>query len=89
LINGYQAAQDGGVLLVDVGGGMGYDLQMFLSHFLETSGTLVLQDLPSVIHKLAESSLPGIIKMSQDFFKEQAITDMFYLFCCGCSLTMI
>ena len=51
LMNASESVQD--VLLVDVGGGDGHDLERFLTQFPESKGRLVLQDLPKTIDKIA------------------------------------
>ena len=68
-------AKHGEILLVDVGGGKGHDLQIFHERFAEThSGSLVLQDLAPVIESVhAETLNPSITKMSHDFFKPQPV----------------
>lgn len=60
------------VLLVDIGGGKGHDLERFVEAFPEASGHLVLQDLPGTISELPE--LMGSIRlMPHDIFTPQPI----------------
>ncbi|KAK6845984.1 Demethylsterigmatocystin 6-O-methyltransferase [Apiospora arundinis] len=60
------------VLLVDVGGGSGHDLQQFVEMFRDDiHGRLILQDRPEVV-KLADPGA-GIEKMGHDFLTEQPI----------------
>lgn len=62
------------ILLVDVGGSVGHDLSEFHRKWPETSGRLILQDLPDVVDQAREMSLPHRIEiMPHDFFKEQPI----------------
>jgi hypothetical protein len=74
VLDGYNP-QHGEVLLVDVGGGKGHDLQIFHERFAEThSGSLILQDLAPVIDGVHTEMLDSsITKMSHDFFEAQLI----------------
>lgn len=59
------------VLLVDVGGGRGKDLQAFREKFPDLPGRLILQDLA---HVFGSSDLPGGIESQvHDFFDEQPV----------------
>jgi hypothetical protein len=72
----------GEVLLVDVGGGRGHELQGFNDKF--GKGKLVLQDLPGVIDGLAEGALDSsIVRMGNDFFTHQPVQGEFdmVMFC--------
>ncbi|KAM3507536.1 hypothetical protein MY11210_007097 [Beauveria gryllotalpidicola] len=63
-------------LLVDVAGGKGHDLQAFHEAFPGSgrSGTLVLQDLPSVIDSIEPGMLdPTIVTQKHDFFTRQPV----------------
>lgn len=68
-------AKDDGVLLVDVGGGRGHDVQLFHERFVnEAKGELVLQDLPGVIADIRDGALDRRIKrMGRDFFEPQPV----------------
>ena len=70
LITGFSGGAEN-VLLVDVGGGNGHDLESFLSLFPRAKGHLVLQDLPGTISNLDEKE--GIRAMAHDFFTPQPI----------------
>lgn len=61
-----------GIVLVDVGGGVGHDIIAYKRHFAP-SGRLILQDLPDVLKdaQLAESE--GIERVEHDFFTPQTI----------------
>lgn len=64
-----QAPSD--VVLVDVGGGRGKDLQAFHEKFPSLQGRLVLQDLP---HVLETADLPSVIEIKpHSFFDEQPV----------------
>lgn len=58
-------------LLVDIGGGLGQDLERFRRRFPNARGKLILQDKPEVINKAKHIS--GAENMAHDFFTEQPI----------------
>lgn len=60
------------VLLVDVGGGLGHDLEDFKSKYTHLPGRLVLQERPEVIAQITQEN-PGFESMSHDFFTAQPI----------------
>ncbi|KAL9095537.1 MAG: hypothetical protein Q9165_002408 [Trypethelium subeluteriae] len=60
------------ILLVDVGGGKGHDLERFMAKHPMSKGNLVLQDLPGVIDDIASFS-EGIQSMAHDIFQPQPI----------------
>ena len=70
LISGFSGGAED-VLLVDVGGGKGHDLETFLAFFPQTKSHLVLQDLPGTIKNLMIKE--GIRTMAHDFFTPQPI----------------
>ncbi len=60
------------VLLVDMGGGQGHDLERLVEAFPETLGRLVLQDLPGTIANT--KNFKGAIKpMIHDIFTPQTV----------------
>ena len=61
----------GGVLLVDVGGGTGHDLQRLHEAIGPHDGQLILQDTESVVATAMVQ--PPIETMAHDFFKPQPI----------------
>ncbi len=64
-----QSASD--VVLVDIGGGRGKDIQAFHEKFPSLQGRLVLQDLP---HVLDTADLPSVIEIRpHSFFDEQPV----------------
>ncbi|KAL9088464.1 MAG: hypothetical protein Q9165_006188 [Trypethelium subeluteriae] len=67
-----QGADPEGVLLVDVGGGKGHDLQQFIDHFPKFKGQLVLQDMPEVVAD-AENLDPRIRPIGHNFFEAQPV----------------
>ncbi|KAF2457171.1 S-adenosyl-L-methionine-dependent methyltransferase [Lineolata rhizophorae] len=77
VIDGFDAQDGDGVLLVDVAGGRGHDVEHFLRKMRdevgeEWKGRLVLEDLPKVIEDISE--LNGRIeKVKYDFFTPQPI----------------
>lgn len=57
------------ILLVDIGGGEGHDIQAFHDAYPTAPGKLVLQDLPPVIDNIKDNKLsPAIIQQKHDFF---------------------
>lgn len=64
-------AQDS-VFLVDVGGGLGHDLEELKAKHADILGSLVLQDQPDVIAQIRNPS-PGIELTVHDFFTPQPV----------------
>lgn len=60
------------VLLVDMGGSFGHDLENFRRKWPDVPGRLVLQDLPEVVCS-AKGLDPSIEVMPHDFFQPQPI----------------
>lgn len=60
------------VFLVDVGGGIGHDLQELKKKHPDLSGRLILQDQPNVIDQIGQS-LDGIELTVHDFFTSQPV----------------
>jgi hypothetical protein len=69
------------VVLVDVAGGRGHDLEAFRTRFPQEKGKLVLEDLPVVIDDV-KSVNEDIVLQKHDFFQPQPIQGI-------CSLTII
>ncbi|KAL9073789.1 MAG: hypothetical protein Q9157_004614 [Trypethelium eluteriae] len=67
-----QDADPKGVLLVDIGGGKGHDLQRFIDHFPDSKGQLVLQDMPEVIAEAGHLD-PRIRPVGHNFFEVQPV----------------
>ncbi|KAL4875481.1 S-adenosyl-L-methionine-dependent methyltransferase [Aspergillus karnatakaensis] len=71
ILAGAEAGPEASPLIVDVGGGIGHDLEKFRAAFPETAGRLYLQDLPGVISR---SICPEPVhKVPHDFFTPQPI----------------
>lgn len=64
-------------LITPIGGGMGQDLVKYLQVVPESSGRLILQDLPQVIKDATRSVPPGIITEGHDFFTAQPVKGNF------------
>ncbi|KAI4173394.1 MAG: hypothetical protein LQ343_002926 [Gyalolechia ehrenbergii] len=60
------------VLIVDVGGGRGHDMEAFKSAFPQQQGKLILQDLPMTIEDISHLK-PGIEAMKHNFFTPQPV----------------
>lgn len=60
------------VLIVDVGGGTGQDLERFKKTFPQAPGRLILEDTPSTVAKVNFGS-PGMETIPYDFFKPQPV----------------
>ena len=73
ILNGYQCTEQGkdSVLLVDIGGGRGQDVETFKSRFPTTPGRLILQDLPRAVEHAKLS--PGIEVMAHNFMEPQPV----------------
>lgn len=71
LIDGAKTGADD-VLIVDVGGNKGHDLEEFTHKWPNTPGRLILQDQPSVISEITSLN-PPIEPMVHDFFTEQPV----------------
>ena len=63
---------DQDVLLVDIGGGMGHDLEEFRTKHPNIPGRLVLQERPEVIAQITQNN-PKIEIKAYDFFTPQPI----------------
>ncbi len=60
------------VLIVDVAGGRGHDLEAFRRKFPHAKGRMILQDLPSVIDDIQDLD-PHIERLTHDMFLPQPI----------------
>lgn len=63
----------GDVLLVDIGGSRGHELQKFKARFPLAPGRTIVQDLPHVIATATRLETSGIEVMGHDFFTEQPV----------------
>lgn len=71
LVEGFDAAPDA-ALIVDVGGGLGHDIDEFRRKNPEAPGRLVLQDLGPVLAQIEELD-SKIERMEYDFHTEQPV----------------
>ena len=71
LVQGFKYLNEG-VMIVDLGGSAGHDLQKLLAAYPDIPGRIVLQDLPHVL----QDSLEGhgrVEKVSYNFFDKQPL----------------
>ncbi|KAL8705630.1 MAG: hypothetical protein Q9201_001267 [Fulgogasparrea decipioides] len=73
LVPGFNTDDPGAVLLVDVGGGFGHELRSFHEAHPDTSGRLIIQDLPVMMEKFGGKAPPGTEIMTYDFFTPQPV----------------
>ncbi|KAK3719091.1 hypothetical protein LTR37_004655 [Vermiconidia calcicola] len=66
-----EGSQDDSVLLVDIGGGRGHDIEKILEQLPDTKGRMVLQEVEDVVKQVSESD--GMKVMVPDFFTRQPI----------------
>lgn len=71
LLNGFNQAEDS-VLLVDVGGSVGNELQALIQRYPEVPGRLILEDLPEVIDQIHDLD-KRIEPIAHNFNDEQPI----------------
>lgn len=71
LINGADTDPEA-PFLVDIGGNVGHDLELFHRFHPEVPGKLILQDLPVVIGQIQDLE-PSIIRMEYDFHTKQPV----------------
>ena len=62
---------DGAVMLVDVGGARGYEIEAIKKKYPSLPGRFVLQDIPATIEQALP--VPGMEPVVHDFFTEQPI----------------
>lgn len=61
------------VLMIDIGGGRGHELQEFKARHGALPGRMIVQDLPQVIADIDRESIQGLEVSEYDFFEEQHI----------------
>lgn len=71
LVDGFDNASDA-ALLVDIGGGLGHDLDEFRRKYPDAPGRLVLQDLGPVLGQIKQLD-SKIERMEYDFYTEQPV----------------
>lgn len=79
LIPGFISDDPEAVLLVDVGGNWGHELQSFREANPDVPGRLILQDLPVMTEKLGGKAPFGIEVMTYDFFTPQPVKGQRFL----------
>jgi hypothetical protein len=79
LKDGLKTADDA-ALIVDVGGGRGFDIVAFRQRFPDLPGKFILQDLPHTF-KLMQSKPEGITIMAHGFFTEQPVKGRLFKSC--------
>ena len=72
LLNGARKGDSESVLLIDIGGGQGHDIEAFHRAFPTVPGKLILQDLPPTIANIKSLS-PAILRQPHDFFTAQPV----------------
>lgn len=73
LVEGFGADGAGDVLLVDMGGGRGHDLDQLLAVHRDLPGRVVLQDQASVIATIEGKEAKGFEPMAHDFYTPQPV----------------
>ncbi|KAL9115201.1 MAG: hypothetical protein Q9227_000995 [Pyrenula ochraceoflavens] len=74
LLKGANTSDTDAVLLIDVGGGEGHDVEAFHRRFPHHPGKVLLQDLPPTIDNIKPGQLdPGVICMKHNFFDIQPV----------------
>lgn len=71
LLNGARKDDPESVLLIDIAGGEGHDIEAFHKSFADVSGKLILQDLPPAIDNI-KSLDPAVVRQKYDFFYRTA-----------------
>ena len=71
LVSGFKAEDKEAVVFVDVGGGMGQEIEMLRQMVPEIPGRTVLQEVPDLVKEAAGKS--GVEVMVHDFFTPQPI----------------
>ncbi|KUI53281.1 Demethylsterigmatocystin 6-O-methyltransferase [Cytospora mali] len=72
LIDGFDSSVSD-VLLIDVGGGQGHDLDLFVACHADRPGRVILQDQESVISSIPDKSEKPYEVQSHDFFTTQPV----------------
>ena len=70
LVRGFKGGIDD-VMLVDVGGGIGHEVEAIKNKYPGIPGKFILQDSPNIIQKARR--VPGMQVMVHDFFKPQPV----------------
>ena len=75
--NASQSNDDTTVLFVDIGGGLGHEIQEIRRRFPTLGGRMVLQDLPQTIEQITAG--PAMEHMVHDFFTLQPVKGGIFL----------
>ncbi|KAH1519638.1 hypothetical protein KXW39_007870 [Aspergillus fumigatus] len=75
LLSGFDSSDPKSVLLVDVGGSVGHEIQAVKKRYPSIPGRMVLQDRPATIERVKAEN--GMEVMAHDFFTEQPIKGTF------------
>ena len=70
VVKGFEKS-DGAVMLVDVGGARGHDVEAIKERYPTLPGRVILQDLPDTIAQAL--TVPGMEVLAHDFFTKQPI----------------
>ena len=72
LLNGASKEDPESVLLVDIAGGEGHDIEAFHKSYPGIPGKLILQDLPPTIDNI-KSLDRAVVRQKYDFFTKQPV----------------
>lgn len=72
LLNGASKEYPESVLLVDIAGGEGHDIEAFHRSYADVPGKLIRQDLPPTIDNI-KSLDPAVVRQTYDFLTEQPV----------------
>lgn len=75
LVSGFDAKDHNAVLLVDVGGSVGHEIQAVKKKYLQVPGRMILQDRQASIARAVP--VTGMETMAHDFFTPQPIKGQF------------
>lgn len=80
VLRGFDDQDPNSVLLVDVGGSMGQEIQEIKARFPSLPSRMILQDLPSTIERVQPEG--GMEAMAHDFFTPQPIQGKIFEYSC-------
>ncbi|KAL9015591.1 MAG: hypothetical protein Q9185_007021 [Variospora sp. 1 TL-2023] len=69
--DGFQGDDSQAVMLVDIGGGIGHEIQAIKQYYPSLPGRFILQDTPETLKKAL--SVPSMETMEYDFFTKQPV----------------
>ena len=87
LLGGFDSSIGEGVMIVDIGGGVGQELRALKAKYPQQPGRMILQELPRTIAQV--TGLQGVEAMEHDFFTPQPIKSslLYRIFVCSSRLT--